>query len=185
MTVSVQNMVCARCELVIRERLAASGLPSATVNLGQIDFERDLTEEELTGLDAILEPLGFERLRDKRTIQIDRVRALALEWVKGVQMTSPYTFSSWVAERMGLDYTYISHLFSSETGHTLEQYLISLRVELAKDLLLATHLSLQEISERLGYSSPAHFSNQFKKLTGLAPSEFRQKPGVRLPLDKL
>ncbi len=185
MVVSVQNMVCARCEMLLTQRAEEAGLPVKDIKIGQMEFTRDLTEAELSDLDAVLETLGFRRLQSKKSKLIERLKNIALEWVKTGQQSSPYTWSAHLAEQMGMEYTYLTHLFSQETGNTLENYIISIRIELAKDLLRNENLLMTDIASQLGYSSLAHFSNQFKKEMGMTPTEYRNAPSETKALDTL
>lgn len=178
-------MVCTRCQILLTERLNGVGLPTEKVEIGHVDFSRDLTDNELGKLDGVLEELGFARLQSKRSKVVERIKNLALDWVQGGFRNSHYTFSAHLAEQMGLEYAYLSHQFSLEVGQTVEQYVIGLRTELAKNMLHDASLSFTEIANRLGYSSLAHFSMQFKKTTGNTPSEYRQNPSPPTPLDKV
>lgn len=178
-------MVCARCQMLLSERLVAAGLPAQTVEIGHVDFTRELTDQETAKFDDILEELGFARLQSKRSKIVEQIKNLALDWVQGGFRDSRFTFSAHLSERMGLDYAYLSHQFSQETGQTVEQFLIALRTELAKNLLQDPSLTFTAIANQLGYSSLPHFSMQFKKSTGLTPTEYRQDPQPPTPLDQV
>lgn len=185
MEIQIQNMVCPRCKMMLEERLQQAGLPATEVAIGSARFDRELAADEVQALDTLLADLGFARLQSRKSILLAQIKQIALDWVQGGQASSPYTWSHFLSTRIGMDYGHLSHVFREETGGTLEAFLITIRTELAKDLLRDENLSLTEISERLGYSSLPHFSGQFKKETGRTPTDFRKNPTLPRPLDAL
>ncbi|MND52419.1 HTH-type transcriptional regulator YesS [compost metagenome] len=180
-------MVCNRCIKVVNDELNNLGLNPKEVKLGEIEFEEELQPQALQKIKSTLEENGFELLEDKQTQLIERIKALIIELVqdeKGINLKT--NLSEYLSSALHTDYSALSNLFSSFEGITIEKYLILQRIEKAKELLLYDELTLSEISYRLNYSSVAHLSSQFKKVTGLTPSEFKKMLAPkRLPLDSV
>ena len=176
MTFQIQNMVCPSCQQLLAERLEKAGLPYTSVEIGSVDFSTYLSEGELKAFDTLLQDLGFTRLQTRRAAVLGQMKSAAYEWVSGGQINSPYTWSHFVSSKLGLDYSYLSHLFSEETGQTAERFLIRLRIEQAKEMLRNPQTSLTAIAEGLGYSSLSHFSAQFKRESGKTPTAYRSHP---------
>ncbi|OKL40327.1 AraC family transcriptional regulator [Pontibacter flavimaris] len=183
----IKNMVCDRCKRVVAEELQKLGYTVLQVGLGEAELATDDPEVNMEQLREVLESNGFELLDDRRTQLIEKVKLAIIELVHqtGEQELHINT-SDYIADKLGLEYNYISSLFSSFEGITIEKYLILQRIERVKELLVYDELSLKEIAYKLGYSSVAHLSNQFKKVTGLTPSHFKQvKSEKRKTLDKV
>jgi len=184
----IKNMVCDRCKLVIENILNELNIPFLTITLGTVDFgEIRLTDLQLEALQEKLEPIGFEILRNKRSKTIESIRTAIIKLVNLDNISNKQNLSDYIASEINRDYKYLSNLFSSVEGITIEQYLINQKIEKAKELIVYDELSLTEISYKLGYSSLAHLSNQFKKVTGLTPSHFKELKSqkTRKPLDKV
>ncbi|WP_266206073.1 AraC family transcriptional regulator [Pontibacter kalidii] len=183
----IKNMVCDRCKRVVAEELQKLGYTVLQVGLGEAELATDGAQVNVEELREVLESNGFELLDDRRTQLIEKVKLAIIELVHqtGEQELHINT-SDYIADKLGMDYNYISSLFSSFEGITIEKYLILQRIERVKELLVYGELSLKEIAYELGYSSVAHLSNQFKKITGLTPSHFKQvKSEKRKTLDKV
>ncbi len=181
-------MVCDRCIRVVREELEKAGLEVLHAELGEVEISQDLDAGQLKEVDAALKDNGFELLGNKRTTLIESIKKLIIEEVQHLKGKKPahMNFSDYLAATSGYEYSYISHLFSQETGMTLEQFLIAQRIEKVKEWLTYDELSVSEIAWKLGYSSTAHLSNQFKKVTGLTPVAYRSAQlKDRKPLDKV
>lgn len=181
-------MVCDRCIMVISQRLEALSIPFEKVELGKITFLAALTAEQHTRLKQELSLLGFELLEDKKASLIAQIKACIVRYVHGNDDTvRNKKLSAILAETLHTDYNYLSSLFSSVEGITVEKYVILQRIERAKELLAYNELSLSEISDQLSYSSVQHLSLQFKKITGLTPSQYKQaaKEIGRQPLDQI
>ena len=188
MKIYIKNMVCDRCNLVIKSSLAELSLVPMNVVLGEVDFgEKVLTADELLLIKHAVEPLGFELIDDKKSRLIENVKRSIIALVHQPVDIVPVKLSNYLSDAMGYDYSYLSQLFSSVEGITLEQYLIMQKIERVKELLVYDELSLTEIFHRLGYSSLAHLSGQFKKVTGMSPSQFKKLKDAkqRKPLDKV
>lgn len=183
----IKNMVCNRCNLAVDSLLLDMQLKPVSIELGQVDFgERVLKENELADLKLKLEALGFELLDDKKSRLIDKIKTSIIELVHGANSLEDIKLSGYIKEQINYDYNHVSHLFSSTEGITIEQYFINQKIERIKELLIYDELSMTEISFQLGYSSLAHLSGQFKKNTGMTPSQFKKLKDVkfRKTLDK-
>ncbi len=188
MKLHVKNMVCDRCKFVIQNILKEQGLQARTVHLGEIDFgDTTLTTEQLDHFRCKIEPLGFELINDKKSALIEKIKNLIITLVQEKPLLEGQKLSDYLGRQLHYDYTYLSNLFSSVEGMSIEQYFIQQKIEKAKELLVYDELTLTEISHQLGYSSVAHLSRQFKKVTGLTASEFKRLRHTqqRQPLDKV
>ncbi|MFD1188336.1 AraC family transcriptional regulator [Pontibacter rugosus] len=185
--IKIKNMVCDRCKRVVAEELQQLGYTVVQVELGEAELS---TEKEVIDLEQVREVLknnGFELLDDRKTQLIEKVKLAIIDLVHTVgEQEIQVNTSAYIAAKIGMEYNYLSTLFSSSEGITIEKYVILQRIERAKELLVYDELSLKEIAYQLGYSSVAHLSNQFKKVTGLTPSYFKQvKDERRKTLDKV
>lgn len=191
MKIYIKNMVCDRCCLVISNVLKNKGLRYASIDLGEVDFA-DYYGDQLSPdihklLSDELDSLGFSILSDNKSKLIEHIKIICLEYIQKIENPDKKVLSEHISNAMQLEYNYLSHLFSVVEGITIEQYFIRLRVEKVKELLVYEEMTLGEIAFHLGYSSVAHLSGQFKKLTGLTPSHFRslKNKKLRSSLDKL
>jgi len=184
-------MVCERCKLTVRRTLDELDLKPFSIMLGEVDlgesYGENLPPQLLVSLQEMLESYGFELLNNKKTQLIEKIKKKCIEFVMKRSALEHVKLSSYLSHKLPHEYNYLSQLFSSVEGETIEHYYIKQRVEKVKELLVYDELSLGEISYQLGYSSVAHFSSQFKKETGLTPSYFRSLRDVkqRQSLDKL
>lgn len=179
-------MVCNRCNMVVRSELEKFGLHPLTVELGIAEVERELSAKEKGLLDERLENLGFELIDDKKTRLIESIKITVVELIRNYDNLPKMAFSDYLSEKLHHDYSALSKLFSEVEGVTIEQYLITQKIEKVKELLVYDEFSLSEIAHQLNYSSVSHLSKQFKKVTGLTPTHFKQvKENKRTPLDKL
>ena len=191
MKIYIKNMVCDRCTLAVKNLLENSDLQYASITLGEVDFAENygdaLPSNSLSLLSNDLEELGFSILSDKKSKLIESIKSSCLDYLKHFDISNKITLSQHISDAVKLEYNYLSHLFSVIEGVTIEQHFIKLRVEKVKELLVYDELALGEIAFQLGYSSVAHLSGQFKKITGLTPSYFRtvKNQKLRYSLDKL
>ncbi len=188
MKLLIKNMVCDRCKKVVTEELYKIGVPLATVTLGDVDTENELNETELALVKSTLIENGFELLEDKKLTIVELIKTLLIEEIQYLKAQKPESvnYSDYLARKTGYEYAYLSNLFSTETGQTIEQYIIALKIEKAKEWLSYNELTLSEIAWRLSYSSPAHLSNQFKKITGVTPGQFKKEHhSTRKTIDKI
>ena len=171
---------------MVKSELEKSGLHPLTVELGMAEVERDLSTEEKKLLNERLEKLGFELIDDKKTRLIESIKTAVVELIREPGAAPKLTFSEYLSEKFHHDYSALSKLFSEVQGMTIEQYVITQKIERVKELLVYDEFSLSEIALQLNYSSVSHLSKQFKKVTGLTPTHFKQvKENKRIPLDKL
>lgn len=184
-TLHIKNMVCSRCQKVVRRELESLGLHPLTVELGQVTLQEKEEDIDKNALEKSLAMHGFGLLDDKKAKVIEKIKRTIIETVHhGSSANSNY--STILSQQTQLDYTYLSSLFSSNEGVTIEKYIILQRIERVKELLIYDELSLKEIAYQLGYSSVAHLSNQFKKITGITPSSYKKlQENNRKPLDEI
>lgn len=166
-------MVSLRCKMVVKEELKKLGLHFVVVDLGEIEIMEDITEEQREKLKLGLHDSGLELMDDKRAVLIEKIINVIVEMVHYSDELPKFNYSDYISEKLNYDYTYLSNLFSEVKGITIQQFIILHKIERVKELLLYDELNLTEISYRLQYSSVAHLSNQFKKITGLTPSGFK------------
>lgn len=186
MKLYIKYMVCIRCKMVVKSELEKLGLNYAKVDLGEADIRGQITPEQREHLKAALLKSGLELMDDHKAIMIERIKAVIVEMVHYAEETPKTNFSDYLSEKLQYDYTYLANLFSETTGITIQNYIIAHKIERVKELLLYEELTLTEISYRLDYSSVAHLSNQFKKVTGLTPTFFKQlKHKRRNPLNNV
>ena len=171
---------------MVRSELEKFGLHPLTVELGMAEIDRELSAEEKKLLNTRLEVLGFELIDDKKTRLIESIKTTVVEIIRNSEEVPKMTFSEYLSRKFNHDYSALSKLFSEVQGITIEQYIITQKIEKVKELLVYDELSLKEIALQLNYSSVSHLSKQFKKVTGLTPTHFKQvKENKRIPLDKL
>ncbi|HUW06112.1 MAG TPA: helix-turn-helix domain-containing protein [Williamwhitmania sp.] len=179
MKLYIKYMVSLRCKLMVKQELEKLGLRYVVVDLGVVDILEDITPAQREKLSAGLLKMGLELLDDTRSILIERIKNVVIEMIHYADELPKIKYSDYISEKLGYDYTYLSNVFSEVKGITLQHYIILHRIEKVKELLLYDELNLSEISYRLQYSSVAHLSNQFKKITGLTPSFFKQLKSKR------
>ncbi|MCB0841215.1 MAG: helix-turn-helix transcriptional regulator [Bacteroidetes bacterium] len=172
---SIKNMVCNRCIRVVKEDLEAMGHEIRSIKLGEVILGKPVDENQLSQIREKLEASGFELIDDEQVKTIEEVKTLVIEHIHHHKEKPDYlNFSDFLAERMEKNYTNLSRLFSAMEGITIEKYIILQKIERVKELLLYGEQSLSEIAFELGYSSVAHLSGQFKKVTGLSPTAFQK-----------
>jgi len=186
----IKNMVCNRCIMVVSQELERQGLHPEKVNLGEVILkEDDLSDDRLKQLDTGLKALGFERIDDRKARIMEAVKNKVIQMVHhSEQVDLKVNWSKILSDEVNLEYNYLSNLFSGVQGITIEQFIIRQKIEKVKEYLFYDELSLSEIADRLGYSSVAHLSAQFKKVTGLTPSEMKKSRQIdqnRKPLDSI
>lgn len=186
MKLFVKNMVCDRCVRVVKQELEKIGLIPQAVSLGEITLEKEPTNEQRQQIENAFQSLGFALIDDKKSRLIEKIKNRIIDLVHQKENLLKTNLSDYLAEQLHQDYNYMAGLFSEVEGITIEKYYIAQRIERVKELLVYDELTLSEIAFRMHYSSVAHLSNQFKKVTGLTPSFFRNI-GLekRKPLDKV
>jgi len=179
-------MVSIRCKMIVKAELDKLGLKYGNVDLGEVVIKGNATDEQLAQLKKALLISGLELMDDQRAVLIEKIRNAIIEMVHYRDEFPRVKNSVYISEKLHYDYTYLANLFSEATGITIEHYIIAHKIERAKELLLYDELTLTEISYKLNYSSVAHLSSQFKKVTGLTPTFFKKlKRKKRSTLDLL
>jgi AraC family transcriptional regulator len=174
MQLLIKNMVCNRCILVVRQELEKLNMLPALVTMGEIQFTEPPSTQQLRLLNENLRSLGFEILDDQRQKQIEKIKTELIKKIQSGELEEHFSISKFLSKTLNREYSYISHLFSEVEGITVEQFFIMQKLEKVKELIIYNEMNLSEIAFRLGYSSVAHLSAQFKKMTGLTPSHFRK-----------
>jgi AraC-like DNA-binding protein len=167
-------MVSLRCKMMVKEELTKLGLHYVIVDLGMVTLLEKSTLEQRRQLKANLLTSGLELLDDKKAILIEKIKNVIVEMIHYADDLPQKNYSDYISEKLGYDYTYLANIFSEVKGITIQQFIILHKIEKVKELILYGELNLTEISYMLHYSSVAHLSNQFKKITGLSPSFFKQ-----------
>jgi AraC-like DNA-binding protein len=160
--------------MMVKEELRKIGLNYVIVDLGMVEILEDITQEQRELLSKNLLKSGLELLEDKKSILIEKIKIVITEMIHYTDELPKVNYSDYISEKLDYDYTYLANIFSEVMGITIQQYIIIHKIERVKELILYDELSLSEISYKLHYSSPAHLSNQFKKVTGLTPSFFKK-----------
>lgn len=179
MKLYVKYMVSMRCKLLVKAELEKLGFKNAIVELGMIEFLEAISKEEKETLKENLLQSGLELLDDKRSILVEKIKNVIVELIHENKELPKVNYSDYISQKLGYDYTYLANTFSEVKGITIQQFIINHKIEKVKELILYNELSLSEIAYQMHYSSSAHLSNQFKKVTGLTPSFFRQMKGRR------
>jgi YesN/AraC family two-component response regulator len=180
MKLLIKNMVSLRCKMIVQSELERLGLGYQVVELGEVELTEDLPAPQQLELKAMLLRSGLQLMEDKKSMLIERIKNIIVEMIHYSDEPPVFNFSSFLAEKLDYDYNYLSNLFSEVKGTTIEHYIISHKIERAKELLIYNELTLTEIAYKLHYSNVAHLSNQFKKVTGLTPTFFKAMKHKRL-----
>ncbi|MDB5205024.1 MAG: helix-turn-helix transcriptional regulator [Flavisolibacter sp.] len=173
-------MVSLRCKMIVKSELEKLGLHFTIVELGEVEIREKLSAKKQIELKAAMIRYGLEVMEDKKSMLIEKVKNIIVEMIHYTDEPPTVNFSDFLSEKLEYDYNYLSNLFSEVKGTTIEHYIISHKIERAKELLIYNELTLTEIAYKLHYSSVAHLSNQFKKITGLTPSFFKNMKHKRL-----
>lgn len=173
-------MVSLRCKMIVKSELEKLGLQASIVELGEVEIMEELSSENQNALKAALLRFGLELMEDKKSMLVEKIKNIVVEMIHYTDEPPVFNFSDFLSEKLGYDYNYLSNLFSEVKGTTIEHYIISHKIERAKELLIYNELTLTEIAYKLHYSSVSHLSNQFKKITGLTPSFFKNMKHKRL-----
>lgn len=166
-------MVCNRCKMVVKAELERLGYTPRIVELGEVVLDNELTDTEKLNIDEALQRVGFSIIDDKKSRLIEKIKNLIIELVHRQNDEIKTNLSDYLSSLLNHDYSYLTHLFSEVEGTTIEKYYIAQKIEKVKELLVYDELTLSEIAFQLHYSSVAHLSNQFKKVTGLTPTHFK------------
>ena len=180
MKLIIKNMVSLRCKMIVKSELENLGLHFTILELGEVEVPEILSAKKQATLKAGLLKFGLELMDDKKAMLIEKVKNIVIEMIHYSDEPPVINFSAYLSEILGYDYNYISTLFSEVKGTTVEHYIIAHKIERAKELIIYNELNLTEIAYKLHYSSVAHLSFQFKKVTGLTPSFFKKMKHQRL-----
>ncbi len=167
-------MVSLRCKMVVRAAAEELKIPFKSLELGFIDVEEKISPSTFEKFRNKLLSAGLEVLDDKKSILIEKIKNVVIEMVHYADEFPKVNFSNYLSEKLGYDYTYLSNLFTEVKGTTIQEYIIMHKIEKAKELIMYNEMSIADIAYTLNYSSAAHFSTQFKKVTGLTPSFFKK-----------
>ncbi|MBK5208838.1 MAG: helix-turn-helix transcriptional regulator [Flavobacteriaceae bacterium] len=179
-------MVSNRCKMVVKDALKKLGVHFILVDLGEVDIMENINESQRNELKLALLNSGLELMDDKRSMLIEKIKNVIIEMVHHSEEAIKVNFSDFLSEKLDHDYTYLANLFSEVQGTTIEQFIIHHKVERIKELIIYAELNITEIAWKMNYSSVAHLSNQFKKVTGLSPSHFKQmKDKRRSPIEEI
>jgi len=172
--------------MTVKEELNKLGLHFVIVELGEVDIMENITAKQREQLKAALLSSGLELMDDKRAILVEKIKNAIIEMVHHSDENIKINFSDYLSEKLDHNYTYLANLFSEVRGITIEQFMIAHKVEKIKELIIYDELNITEIAWKMNYSSVAHLSNQFKKVTGLSPSHFKQlKNKRRIPIEEI
>ena len=179
-------MACESCKIFVKEVLDELHIPAVKVGLGEIETKQDVTDEDKLKLNTKIKKAGLELIEKKNGVLIEKIRAVIIDYVYKSDEQPNAKFSVLLSEKLHHDYVYLANFFSEVEATTIEQYIISLKIERIKELILFDELTLTQISYKLNYSSVAHLSNQFKKITGLSPTHFKKlKERRRLTIQEI
>lgn len=179
-------MVCIRCKMVVKEELTRLGLHCIVVELGEVEIAENITPAQHDQIQTALLRSGLELMDDKKSMLIQKIKNVIIELVHYSEEPLRVKFSEYLSQKLNYDYTYLANIFSEVQGTTIEKFVISHKIERVKELLVYDQLNLSEIAYLMHYSSVSHLSAQFKKVTGLTPSHFKQiKKKRRNMLDDL
>ncbi|ASB49755.1 helix-turn-helix domain-containing protein [Alkalitalea saponilacus] len=186
MKLYIKNMVCNRCILVIENLFKEAGFHVIKTELGEVEIKEELNPEQINLIESNLKPIGFKLIEEKKAQIIEKIKTSIIKLIHHSEEGIKINLSSYLSNQVNYDYNYISNLFSETEGKSIEKYYITQKIEKAKELLVYDELSLSQIADKLNYSSVAHLSSQFKKITGLTPTHFRKiKEKKRNSLDNL
>ena len=167
-------MVSLRCKMVVKSELEKLGFTCVSVELGVVEIKEEATKQQLEILNQKLKKSGLEILDNKKNVLVEKIKDLIVEMINNTSEVPRVNDSDYISEKLNYDYTYLSNTFSEVKGITIQQYIILHKIEKVKELLIYDDLTLTEIAHKLHYSSVAHLSNQFKKITGLTPTYFKE-----------
>lgn len=179
-------MVSTRCKLLVKEELKKLGLHFIVVDLGEVEIMEEINADVRATLNTALQISGLELMDDKRSVMIEKITNIIIEMVHYSEELPTINYSDYISEKLGFDYTYLSNVFSEIKGITIQQFIILHKIERIKELMIYGELNITEIAWKMNYSSVAHLSNQFKKVTGLSPSHFKMlKVKRRTPIEEI
>jgi AraC family transcriptional regulator len=174
MKLYIKNMVCSRCIMVVKQQFEKAGITPSDVKMGEVELEETPDNAQLQKINSSLVELGFEILDNQKHKLIERIKNILIETIQSGELQEHFTISDFLGKNLNKEYSQLSRLFSEVEGMTVEQFFILQKTEKVKEWIAYDELTLSEIAWKLGYSSVAHLSSQFKKVTGLTPSQFKK-----------
>ncbi len=179
-------MACESCKIFVKKALEELDISAARIELGEIETKEDITDDDKKKLNSKIKKAGLELLEKKHGVVIEKIRKVIIDYVYNSDEKSDINFSELLSKKLNYNYGYLANFFSEVEATTIEQYVISLKIERIKELLILEEYTLKEITYKLHYSSVAHLSNQFKKVTGLSPTHFKKlKEKRRITIQEL
>jgi AraC-like DNA-binding protein len=186
MKLYIKNMVSIRCKMLVKSELERLNLPHKTVELGEVELEENISDQKREELKQALLKSGLVLMEDKKSVLVEKIKTIIIEMIHYTDELPKVNYSMYISQKLNLNYTYLANLFAEVKGTTIEQFIIIHKIERVKELIIYDELSLTDIAALMQYSSVAHLSKQFKKITGLTPSHFKQlKNKRRNPLEDL
>ena len=179
MKIYIKNMVCIRCQLIVKSELEKLGIRYADVKIGEANLIENISQEQLEQLDISLRKSGLHLMDNKKSILVEKIKSAIIELVHYSEEQIRVNLSDYLSEKLNYDYTYLANLFSEVKGINIERFYLNHKIERVKELIVYDELNLTEIAYKMHYSSVAHMSNQFKKITGLTPSHFKKLKNKR------
>ena len=179
MKLYIQNMVCIRCQMVVKAELEKLGIKYVDVKIGEADIMEEISSRQVEQLDIALRKSGLLLMDNKKSILVEKIKNAIIDLVHYTDDQIRSNLSDYLSEKLNYDYTYLANLFSEVKGITIEKFYLTHKIEKVKELIVYDELNLTEIAYKLHYSSVAHLSNQFKKYTGLTPSHFKKLKNKR------
>ena len=174
MKIYIKNMVCIRCQMIVKSELEKLGLDYSDVKIGEANIKGSVSAETLEKLDVSLKKAGLELMNSKKSVLVEKISLAIIELVHYTDDQIKVNLSDYLSDKLNYDYTYLANLFAEVKGTTIEKFYIKHKIEKVKELIIYDELNFSEIAYKMHYSSVAHLSNQFKKITGLTPSHFRK-----------
>ena len=185
-TIYIRNMVCNRCIMVVTQEFEKAGLKPSSVKMGEVELTQKPSSVQMDKISNVLKDLGFEILDDQKQKLIEKIKTLLIDKIQAGEMEEHFILSDFIGKTFNKDYSQLSRLFSEVEGVTIEQFFIHQKIEKVKELIAYNELTLSEIAWKLGYSSVAHLSSQFKKVTGFTPTHYRNiRENKRKSLDEV
>lgn len=186
MKIYVKNMACESCKIFVKDALDELGIPLVRVELGEIETKEDVSDDEKKKLNTKINEAGLELLEKKQGVLIEKIRKVVIDYVYNSDERPNVKFSVMLSQELNHNYTYLANFFSEVEATTIEQFMIALKIERIKELIIFGEDNIAQIAHKLNYSSAAHLSTQFKKITGLTPSHFKSlKEKRRITIQKI
>ncbi|MGC4102081.1 AraC family transcriptional regulator [Ferruginibacter sp.] len=174
MKLYIKNMACDCCRVLVKEEIEKLGLSPVNIDLGEAEIKEQISPAQKEELNDAIKKAGLEVIEDKRGILLEKIKKVMYDYTHHYSEKQRTNFSTYLSKQLHYDYSYLANFFSEMQATTIEQYLISLKIDKVKELLVLSDLTLTQIADELQYSSVAHLSAQFKKVTGLTPTHFKQ-----------